>query len=445
MTRWLTILLLFSVALAAVAEPALAQGRPGAGGGGRRPATTRGPEADNQDRPRGPSRREGRFQSRRQGGGSRRAAVLKAMVQRDLVWLGEHNMTTAYCDRVKQLLSSDDPRDRIRLWQVHRRIQQWRQLAKADLGKAFEEVRLEFESCDLANRAREAPRNAQEKLKRQLREVIARQFDLRIDVQKASLAANEKRLSEIEKRLKTQERIREELIAKRLEQLLDNETDLPDPLGEVLAEPQGEAQGAKPPTREPRDGPSTTPRRDNRNGPRGGPGFERLRQRLDANLKWLEAHNLKAFAERVKAIREAGSSDGYLLLWRVHRWIEQQKRLERSGTDPKDALKSVRLAFSIAEMAGQLRRTDVANRPALESKLQKALGRQFEARQQRGQRLLAIMRSGLKKHQRGIKKQVQNRRRLIARRVKHLMDPRQGPAEPELVPGEMFNPSPPRR
>jgi hypothetical protein len=446
-TRWLTILILFSVALAGVAEPASAQRRPGP-----RPTTTDGPETDGEDRPRGPARREGRSSVRRPGGGSRRAAMLKALIKRDLAWIGEHdkrNDMTAWIDRVEQLLSSEDPGDWIRLWQVHRRVQQWRQLSEDDLAKAFEEVRLEFHSCDLANRAREARGDAREKLKQQLREVIERQFDLRIEVQKAALGAHEKRLSEIEERLKTHERLREELVAKRFEKLLDSKTEPPDPLEDVLTEPRGNGHAAKPPTHEshkPTDRPP--PPRGEYKRPRGRPNLaRRLKQRLDANLKWLDAHNLKALAERLRAIRETGSSDSTLLLWRAHRWIEQQKRLlDRPDTDPKEALKSVRLTFRIAEIVRQLRKPEVVDRPALELELRKALGQQFDARQRRGRTLLRIMRSELKKLQRGIKKQVRNRRRLIARRVKHLLDPEQDPAEPELVPGEMFNPPPkPRR
>jgi len=372
------------------------------------------------------------------------AAYLDRHIERDLQWLREHGLDE-YADRVVAERDGPSPARHVLLWQIHRRIQGLRRLGGKDAERAIEQIKLEFATARLARRFREASGQEKADLARQLRQSIGRLFDLRLEVQRAMTAAVRRRLKAIQEQLDKHEQLRDELIEQRFTQLTDSQVPLPDPVLESL--PQASANGVadKPDPRpqEPRLGPG------DRLEPRGPVerGNQRVPERLDGlfenDIKWLRANGLHDFADRIVEIRDSDASARRLVLWRIHRRIEQWRRLR--GKDMKRAIDGARLTFEVARLASRYREAPEDQRDALAAELRDALGRQFDARHAAQQAIMESIQQRLEGARKGVHRQRELREKLVTRRFKELTDPSKPVPDPELVPRPQLGPGRSRR
>ena len=412
MTRWGAILCLLAV-VCAPASRAAAQ-----------------PRGDRPDRPsRGPASRPDGPGPRIRQNMQRWAERADKLIDDDLAWLRQRGLDP-YADKVAELRQTDAPGQRVMLWRIHRWIQGLRRLPEEDARRAVDELLLELTTVNLAKEVRAAEGQHKAELETELREGLRRQFDLKIDVQQAMMKASKKRLDQIREQLQKHAALEDDLIDRRFDRLTDAKEPLPDPLLEAVPEI---GDGEKPTdAAEAEDGPRRGPRRPVR--PERGPGrwAERLDNRFEKDIAWLRKKELKALADRAEQILNSDAPAKRMMLWRIHRWIQQLRPLK--DADATRAIEEVNLGFSVANLARQYREAAEEDREQIAAKLRDALRKQFKARQAAQRAILEAIRSRLDRTREGLRRQRQLKKQLIERRFRGLTDPSRPLPEPRLVP-----------
>ena len=430
--------------LAACAAGAWAQDRRGPGGGApgratgvdsgaeRQPANGRRGEGYGRGQPRdadrpAPDGRPAMGPGRRGWG-----AYLEREIDRDLAWLRERGLDE-YADRVEAVRGGQSPTRHVLLWRVHRRIQGLGRLAGQDAERAIEQIKLDFATARLAREYRQASDDEKAALEPQLRENIRKLLDLRIEVQRAMMDSIRARLDEIRGQLRKREQLRDELVERRFTQLSDPDVPLPDPMLESMPGSPG-ADGPADEGAGPREAPGDRPEppgvldRSHRRGP------QYLDRLFEGDIAWLRLreNGLDEMADRMVEIRDSEAPARRMVLWRIHRRIEQWRRLK--GDDAKRAIESARLAFEVVRLARQYREAPQDGRGALAANLRDALSREFLARQAAQTAVMDAIQERLESTRRNVQKQRELKRQLIHRRFAELTDPSHPAGEPELVP-----------
>lgn len=188
--------------------------------------------------------REGRTGSGRPPMMQRLAEHFDKQIETDIQWLKDHGLER-HAAELEKMRDSNDGEKRAALWQEHRRVQQWMDLLRErpDEGKrAIEGVRLEYEVRDLAVEFRDAEGARRQELGTQLRAKLQKQFDIRLETQRAMIKSIEGRLEKLKASLKEQETLRDKMIDQRFQDLTQPNGPSPEP-GPV----PGAAEDGRPP------------------------------------------------------------------------------------------------------------------------------------------------------------------------------------------------------
>lgn len=370
------------------------------------------------------------------------AQGLDREIEDDIRWLREQGLDQA-ADKVAEILAGDAKMKRILLMRIHRRIQGWQRLKGEEAERAAEEVRLEFLIADLARRAREAQGDEQAQLQRELREIVARQLDLRIAVQQALVRSISKRLEDLREQLRRQAEMRAELIDQRFDELADPEQPLPDPLAAVVPEMHAKDRPGSPQPEKSGEDTERPERRPLRPRTLGQKSAEWFDKQYDEDVRWLRERGLDDFAGRAEEVRQSDTPTKRLLMWGIHRHVQQVRRL--SGEDLDRAIEGIKLPFEIVRLATTLRDAQSDQRDPVAEKLREALRREFQARLDTQQAVARHIQRRLDQVRDNLVKQEKFRQLLIERRVQALLDPTVPIPEPQLVPELGGRDGPPER
>ncbi len=168
---------------------------------------------------------------RRVSPGRRWAQEFERQFADDLAWLRERGLER-YADRIEEARKADEAGNRVMLLTAHVRIRQLRRLWQErpeEAQRAVEELRLGLQIRDLAAAAREAEGAEQDRLKAELQQALARQFEARLAAQRSLVSAMERRLDKLREEIRRQEEVKAKIIEQRQQNLLDPEKSLPEP------------------------------------------------------------------------------------------------------------------------------------------------------------------------------------------------------------------------
>jgi len=167
---------------------------------------------------------------------------------------------------------------------------------------------------------------------------------------------------------------------------------------------------------------------------------------LDRDIQWLREQGLDEYAKRMEELRRSNSPADHLLLWRIHRRLDQRRRLPPETL--KQAVEEIRLEFRITALAAQYRGATPDLQPALLERIRVDVTRQFDLRLDVQRVIIANIKRRLDQIRQGLQRQKEIREELIDRRVRTLTDPAiplpepaisgwpelQGPGKPEGSP-----------
>ena len=144
----------------------------------------------------------------------------------------EQNGLERFAGEMDKLSQAGDQDKRLSLWRLHRRVEQLRNLTAErpqDAKRAIGEVQSEFSVVDLAKQYRAAAEAERAELGPKLKDALQKQFDLRLETQRAIAAGIEQRLKTLRQQLKDQESFRERLIDQRFQDLINPDRPAPEP------------------------------------------------------------------------------------------------------------------------------------------------------------------------------------------------------------------------
>ena len=181
----------------------------------------------------------------------------------------------------------------------------------------------------------------------------------------------------------------------------------------VATSASAQPAGGERPGRAP-GGEQVPPRRD------GQDLAERLDKFLDDDLRWLRDNGLGEFADRVSEIRRTERPGKYVMLWHIHRRVEQLRRLR--GEDARLAVEEIRLGFDVFRLALAYRAAPEDQKPAFKDKLREVLQKQFDARLATQRAVMEGIRKRLEQVRDTLQKQSELRGYLVEQRLKTLGD-----------------------
>ncbi len=164
-------------------------------------------------------------------GARRLAEHFEEQIKADTEWLRQNGLAR-FADEMDKLSQAGDQDKRLSLWRLHRRVEQLRNLTAErpqDAKRAIEEVQAEFGVVDLAKQYRSAAEADRKDLGPKLKDALQKQFDLRLETQRAMAKAIEERLKKLHQQLKEQETLREKLLDQRYQDLINPDRPAPEP------------------------------------------------------------------------------------------------------------------------------------------------------------------------------------------------------------------------
>jgi lipopolysaccharide export LptBFGC system permease protein LptF len=179
-------------------------------------------------------------------GARRMAEHFEEQIKADTDWLRQNGLGR-FADEMEKLSQAGDQDKRLNLWRLHRRVEQLRNLTAdrpQDAKRAIDEVQAEFSVVDLAKQYRSAAEADRKDLGPKLKDALQKQFDLRLETQRAMAKAIEERLKKLHQQLKEQETLRDKLLDQRYQDLINPDRPAPEP--ELAPPPPGRAAGQRP-------------------------------------------------------------------------------------------------------------------------------------------------------------------------------------------------------
>jgi hypothetical protein len=181
------------------------------------------PQSDQKVGPPGPPHGAGTARSTGPGGPRVLGPRFEEQLDRDIAWLREKGLNR-YADELTKLRNSEDPEKRMPLWRAHRRIDQlidWSKNRPEETKRAIEEIKLDAAVVDQAKECRQAEGTKRQELSAKLRQLAEKQFDARLQTQRAMIDSIEQRLKQLRDNLAKQEHMRDLLIDQRCKDLTD--------------------------------------------------------------------------------------------------------------------------------------------------------------------------------------------------------------------------------
>jgi lipopolysaccharide export LptBFGC system permease protein LptF len=164
-------------------------------------------------------------------GARRMAEHFEEQIKADTDWLRQNGLGR-FADEMDKLSQAGEQDKRVSLWRLHRRVEQLRNLTAdrpQDAKRAIDEVQAEFDVVDLAKQYRSATEADRKNLEPKLKDALQKQFDLRLETQRAMAKAIEERLKKLHQQLKDQETLRDKLLDQRYQDLINPERPAPEP------------------------------------------------------------------------------------------------------------------------------------------------------------------------------------------------------------------------
>jgi len=164
-------------------------------------------------------------------GARRMAEHFAEQIKADTDWLRQNGLGR-FADEMDKLSQASEQDKRLSLWRLHHRVEQLRNLTAErpqDAKRAVDEVQAEFSVVDLAKQYRSASEAERKDLGPKLKDALQKQFDLRLETQRAMVKAIEERLKKLHQQLKDQETLHDKLIDQRYQDLINPDRPAPEP------------------------------------------------------------------------------------------------------------------------------------------------------------------------------------------------------------------------
>jgi hypothetical protein len=160
---------------------------------------------------------------------------------------------------------------------------------------------------------------------------------------------------------------------------------------------------------------------------------ERFRRKMNEDIEWLREKGLDPLADRAEQLLASEERGDRLLLWQVHRRVQQIQRLPESSQ--KKAIENERLRFEVHDLARQYRAAEEDQRDPIGEKLHQALEKQFDLRQESLKAIAEGLRQRFKTVDEKFGQSREHREELIDRLLEEMLDPERPLQEPQLLPG----------